>query len=341
MTEAVFVISPRQNAFFVELAEVICAALGELGIAIRIEPTFDGSVPGRAYLLLPPGEFLEVEGRAAWPDRRTLAQTVFITAEQPGGKHFERNLPLADAAAAWFDLNRLAVREYRRRGFPVEHLQLGYTPLWDRFGTGERDVDVAFLGCATPHRIRAMATWGEPLAGLRSHLVLSDNSRPNPRDSESFVAGDRKLGLMGRTRVLVNAHRGPARYFEWVRVLEAAHCGAAVVSEPSVDHEPMEPGVHLAFAHASDLGRAARDLCDDEPRRQELAASAYQLVRETLSMRHSVERLAESIEVASQRRRSILFPSARWIRAEAIDAIGRNAMRVARSVKPRPDPRGV
>jgi hypothetical protein len=329
MTEVVFVISRRQNAFFRELAEVLREALAAVGVAGRIEPAFEPPAPGRTFLLLPPGEFLELEDPEAWPDRRTLARSVFVTAEQPGGKHFERNLPLASAPAAWFDLNRLAVREYRRWGVPAEHLQLGYTPLWDRFGGGTRDVDVTFLGCATPHRARAIAGWGRELARLRSRVILSDNSRPNTGSSESFIAGEQKLDLLARTRVLVNLHRGPAPYFEWVRVLEAIHCGAAVVSEGSVDHEPLQPDVHLLFGGATELGEIAARLDDDEDRRRELARSAYELVRETMPMRASAERLAEAAELASRAKRGWRPPSAARARSTAIDVLAGVAGRAA------------
>src|SRR5215207_6604856 len=274
MTEAVFVISPRQNAFFGELARVLAAALEEVGLSARVESGFEDPEPGRAFVLLPPGEFFEIEGPEAWPDRLTRARTIFVTAEQPGGKFFRRNLRLPGVPHAWFDLNRLAVREYRRSGVAAGHLQLGYTPLWDRFGTGSRDVDVAFLGCATPHRVRATAAWAPQLVGLRSRLILSDNSRPNPASSASFLAGERKLELLSRSRVLLNAHRGDAPYFEWVRVLEAIHCGAAVVSERSIDHEPLDPDTQLLFGEAGELGAIAKELLADEGRRAELAASA-------------------------------------------------------------------
>ena len=341
MTEIVFVISPRQNAFFGELAEVLRAELGQLGITTRLETAFGGPAPGRAYVLLPPGEFLEIEGRSAWPDRRTLARTIFISAEQPGGKHFERNLRLAAVPAAWFDFNRLAVREYRRFGVAAEHLQLGYTRLWDRFEAGVRDVDVAFLGCTTPRRTRAIANWGEELAGLRSRLVLSDNSTPNTQSSESFLAGEPKRELLGRTRMLINSHRGPAPYFEWMRVLEGIHCGAAVISERSLDHEPLHHGEHLLFGEAPELGAVAKRLAEDEQRRQGLAGAAYELVRETLSMRESVERLAEAADRASRAepRLRLSVPAAgRRAGSRILDLAAGAAAYVARAALPREDP---
>ncbi len=341
MTELVFVISPRQNAFFGELAEVLRAELGRLGIATRLAAAFEGLAPGRAYVLLPPGEFLEIEGPAAWPDRRTLARTIFISAEQPGGKHFERNLPLATAPAAWFDFNRLAVREYRRAGVVAEHLQLGYTPLWDRFEAEARDIDVAFLGCTTPRRTRAIAHWGAQLADMRSRVVLSDNSTPNPASSESFLAGERKFELLGRTRILMNPHRGPAPYFEWVRVLEGIHCGAAVISERSIDHEPLEPGRHLLFGEADELGAMAQRLAGDEAARLELARSAYELVREALPMRESVERLAEAADRASHAQPRLRLPvpaAGRLAGSRILDLAAGAAAYVARAALPREDP---
>ncbi len=77
------------------------------------------------------------------------------------------------------------------------------------------------------------------LARHRCELVISDNDSPNPATSASFVAGEDKWSLLGRSKLLLNVHRDDhSPYFEWVRVLEAIHCGAVVVSERSTAFRP-------------------------------------------------------------------------------------------------------
>ena len=82
--------------------------------------------------------------------------------------------------------------------------------------------------------------------------------------SASFVAGEDKLGLLARSRVLLNLHRHSEPYFEWVRVLEAVHCGAVVVSEWSRDYEPLVPGAHFLSARPEAIGELVESLLDDE-----------------------------------------------------------------------------
>ncbi len=125
----------------------------------------------------------------------------------------------------------------------AEHLPLGWTQRWDRSPfDGERDIDVAFLGSHTDRRARHLAGYAPSLWRWRSHLILSDNGRPNHDDGPDFVAGDDKRDLLARTRVLLNLHSSDLPYLEGLRLVDAIHCGAVVVSEHSAYTAPFEPG---------------------------------------------------------------------------------------------------
>ncbi|HYY74647.1 MAG TPA: glycosyltransferase, partial [Solirubrobacterales bacterium] len=232
-----------------------------------------------------------------------LPRTVCICTEQPGMTWFNDAARVASHCGAVFDVNARGVELLRARGIRARRLRVGYTPLWDRLSLAvERDVEIAFLGGATDRRERILGRLAGTLIRRRCRLVLADNSRTNPATSGSFLAGEDKLELLARTRVLLNVHRHSEPYFEWVRALEAIHCGAAVVSEWSRDYEPLIPGEHFLSARPESIGEVAALLLVDEGTRERLATAAHDFIRERLPLRASAESLADAAEtVASSR----------------------------------------
>ncbi len=323
MSEIVFVVSPKQNAFFKEMAELFCAEINAAGgtASISLEGFPDEPEPGQAFVLLPPHEYRAVNvdpitGRdnGAWPGDEMLARTIFITAEQPGGEHFRLNVGVAAEAGALFDINMLAVRAYRRIGLPVEHLPLGYSTHWDRYDEQrERDIDVFFLGTATPRRLEALSSYSEELSRVRTRLTIYDGTRPNVPGSPSFVAGDEKFDLLARSKVVLNLHRDVDLYFEWQRVLETAHTGAALVSERSTFVEPMKPGVDFLEGEVPELGHLAVELALDEARRRQVARGAYETIRDRMPLRRSAERLMETAERLPAARQPRFLRSKAWV----------------------------
>jgi Glycosyl transferase family 2/Glycosyl transferases group 1 len=303
MAEIAFVLAPGQNAFFRELAEALRAELERLGVAATIaEGDFPKPRKGLVYVLLPPHEYAELR-RGDLP-AELLGRTIFVCAEQPGSPWFGSNLGLTRLGGAVFDVNPASVRRLRELGIEAEHLRLGYTPLWDRFDPGaDRSVDVLFLGRASRRREQLLASWAPALWRRRSRLVLSDNLSPNPATSESFVAGEEKRRLLADSKLLLNVHGDEEPYFEWLRVLEAIHCGAVVVSEWSTDYAPLVAGEHFLSGRPESLAAIAEGLLADEPRRRAMRAAAYELIRERLPMSAAAERLAEAAERLDRRPR--------------------------------------
>ena len=302
LKEIVFVMAPLQNRFFFELAEALRHEIQALGTDCSISTGgFPPLSAGTVYVLMPPHEYFALEGYDTGLDRRSLRRTIFISAEQPGTSHFEDNARLADSAGALFDINRSAVRQYDRRGIRARHLQLGYSPALDHFpGEAEKEWDVVFMGAYTPRRARILAGCAHQLSRLRARLTVSDNSRPNSSSSASYVAGLDKVSLLRRAAVVVNVHQSNFPYFEWARVLDAIHCGCAVVTEHSMDYLPLVPGEHFASASPEHLGDVVAWVTMDTGTRQRLSSSAYELVKAELPLARSAEELvAAAVEIDS------------------------------------------
>jgi Glycosyl transferase family 2 len=301
--EAAFVVAPRQNLFFVELQQALAGELERQGIRASVHTgAFPPPHPDLVYVVMPPHEYFTLMHGRVGPPADVFARTVFICAEQPTTSFFEWNLEYAPRAGALFDINRLAVRAYGAEGFHAEHLQLGYTAAWDhRDDAAERDIDVLFMGASSPRRLRHLASYSQTLRHRRCHFVISDNSRPNFAASGSYVADAEKWDLLARSKVLINLHQEETPYFEWLRVVQAVASGCAVVSETSLDVEPLRVGDHMLMGRAEALGFLAELLLIDDVRREDTARGAYAFLREQLPMAHSVGRLAEAVRTLAER----------------------------------------
>jgi Glycosyl transferase family 2 len=293
MVELAFVSSPGQNWFFHELIATLRHELDLMGIpSIHSGNGFPDPTSDRVYVITPPHEYLALEGEDALGDDPTLmGRTILICAEQPRSVHFTSNVQISRRAGGVFDINSDAVRQFQRHGIAAEHLALGYTSRWDHYApTRVRDIDVLFMGCHTPRRARHLASYSRVLARRGCHLQLSDNSTPNSEGSPSFIADD-KWQLLSRSKLIINLHQGDEPYFEWLRALDAIHCGCVLVSEHSTAYAPLEPGRHFYSGSPESLGLLADHLADDQPRLTATAQRAYELIREDRPLSRAVQRL--------------------------------------------------
>ena len=280
----VFVMSPWQNAFFREIAEVLVDEVRRAGgQAVAITEAGDHVVgPDDVFVLMPPHEYVTLEGGAIVDDPVVAARTIGISAEQPHQVFFAANAEIGARLGAVVDFSPMAVAAYRERGVAAVHMPFGYTPLWDRFDpthVADGPPRVLYLGNKRPRRLEVLAEHAGALARHRARVLVSDNSSPNMATGPTFVAGDDKRRLLASTRLLVNIHQGDEPYFEWLRFCEAAMAGTPYLTERSVHCEPWVEGEHFAVFDRPGLGDAIDALVDDEQSLDRLRRAAYEAVR--------------------------------------------------------------
>ncbi|HSZ70429.1 MAG TPA: glycosyltransferase family A protein [Solirubrobacteraceae bacterium] len=300
--ELAFVMAPRQNLFFDELVQALrdeaqaCGARTSLHVGNFPPPRAD-----LVYVLVPPHEYFTLMHGRIGPPPEALRRSILVCAEQPGSPFFDANVALAPRGGAVFDINRLAVQAFAEEGIEAHHLQLGWTPRWDRLTQRERDIDILFMGCISDRRVRALARYAHTFSRRRVQLVLSDNSRPNWAPSQGFHTDESKWDLLGRAKVMINIHQDKFPYFEWLRIVQAMSNGAVVVSERSVDFTPLVPGRHLLFGETDALHLLAELLIDDGDRRWKMQTAAYETVRYELPLGRGVEQLLRTASTLAAR----------------------------------------
>jgi hypothetical protein len=293
--ELAFVMAPRQNLFFDELVDALRDEVERLGMRASLHVgNFPAPRPDLIYVLVPPHEYFTLMHGRIGPPPEVLRRTIFVCAEQPGSPFFAGNVALAPLGGAVFDINKLAVHAFAKEGIQARHLQLGWTQSWDHLAERERDIDILFMGCVSERRAQALASYARSFSRRRVELVLSDNSRPNWTPSEGFRVDAAKWDLLGRAKILINIHQDAFPYFEWLRVVQAMSNGAVVVSEKSVDFEPLVPGRHLLFGEPGSLHLLAELLLEDGDRWWKMQTAAYEFVRKELPLGRSVEHLLDA-----------------------------------------------
>jgi hypothetical protein len=283
----VFVLSPYQNAFFPELAEALRQAL-----TARDVRSITCSEPDRhvvedddVFVLLPPHEYVTLEGSSFVDESTVAARTIGVSAEQPHQIYFRRNAEIASRLGAVLDFSDVAVEAYESLGIAASHLGFGYVPSWDLHQGRRRDASIVtegplYLGNKQPRRLEWLAEASDVLVARRAVLRVSDNSEPNRRTSPSFVTGDDKRALLRRSRLLINIHQSDEPYFEWLRFAEAAHCGLPVLTERSLSSAPFVPDEHFLTFGPGELACSIEAALADQERLDEVADAAYDVLRQ-------------------------------------------------------------
>lgn len=298
-TRACFVSASGQNAFFAELLEAFRAGLE--GAGIPTEEAVDHFPPlsdDLVYVVVP-HEYFPLTFPEAHPDGAQMGRTLVISTEQPGTKWFEEAAIAATHAGGAVDINRLGAAELQRRGVPTRLVGLGYVPEWDSWhgqADAPRPIDFTFLGGYNHRRARVLAACGPVLQDRRSVIHVVDTAIPHTTASDKFLTGDPKWRHLASSKLILNVHRDASPYFEWQRMLAAAANGCVVVTEHSLEVDPLVPGEHFVSASLESLPHAVAGLLRDEERITAIRTAAYELLRSELPLSRSIPALTEAVE---------------------------------------------
>lgn len=336
-------VAPDGNAFMIDIADWLvdaarCGGRDAELVTDRL-PSPDGSV----NLVVAPHEFYVLRDDDDAAVRDAARCSIPICTEQPGTPWFRLTVGLCAGSPLVVDINQIGADALRDEGFEVHRLRLGATPAMVHRAAEEteRDVDVLFLGGATPRRDRVLAGLAPVLWDRAAQILTFRFSRPVTGDEPGLVFGQVKYELLARSSILVNVHRGDAEggdgdagaeYFEWARMVEAMANGCLVVTEPSRGHEPLVAGEHFVECGADDFAQTVTALLADHERRRRIVDNARAAVTGPLALEHSMtdllavaDPLVEEPSTASASDRPVRW----WRRGDA-----RRARPVVRAAPP-------
>ena len=289
-----FVSTTRGSHFMTELMAALAAATEASGHSAELVFDVFPALADDCVYVAVPHEFEAWGNASGAPEAEQRARTIALCTENPGTEWFEGTYRLVTGFGAAVSINRSSAAELRRRGVRCEHLQLGYSALWDSWGGDEssgRPIDVLYLGAADPRRDPLLAGIGASL--WRRHcqfLVPPLEPRRAPRPD--FLKEQDKYARLGEAKILLNLHRTSSAALEWMRFLEAICNGCVVVSEPSLDGDPLIAGEHFEQAPVERIADTVEALLDDPPRLLAMRERAYDFIRAELPIEPAGERLA-------------------------------------------------
>ena len=287
------------NAFMRDIATWIAEASCQLGRRAKVIdnrlPTADGSI----NLVVAPHEFYVLRADSDFAVRAASRHSVPICTEQPGTPWFNLAVDFCSESPLVVDINAAGYDEFKRRGMAAARLRLGGVPSmrWTS-EPRDRDVDVLFLGGNTARRAQILASIAPLLWNRRAEIRTFTFSRPLSGEEPGVVFGAEKYELLSRSKLLVNLHRSEESggYFEWARMVETMANGCVVLTEPSVDHDPLVDGEHFVSSMSGGLGDTLIDLLQDHDRRAELASQAQHAVLDTFPLSASLGPLLDRVD---------------------------------------------
>jgi len=267
-----------------ELLSALCEATKAAGHSAELAfDEFPRDHDERTFVVIP-HEFQAWGG--TWPSLSQRERTIALCTENAGTEWFEATYEVVSQFAIAVSINRASAAELRRRDIRCEHLQLGYSPHWDRWGGNEsiaRAIDVLYMGAADPRRNPLLASVGRELGEWNSQFLVPPlEPRTSPRPD--FLLGDQKYDRLRSARILLNLHRTTSSALEWLRFLEAICNGCVVVSEPCRDGEPLVANQHYVAVEVGAMASEVSGLLEEPERLRDIRQRSYEFVRKELAM---------------------------------------------------------
>ena len=294
MTRLRFLLASGGDPFLAELLELIAGAATDLGVASDIVLDAYPEPDSESVYVLVPQELFELAPGRGSPEPAQLRRTIALCTEPPGEVSFNIAAHYARQVGAVLHTHRSGCQELGRLGIAAEHFQLGYSPRWDGWHTQEvpRAVDVLHIGARDAWRERTIAGWAPALWRHRCRFVLPQTLSYRTRQLDGLLP-DGRLRALSSARVLLNLHHRARRHLEWPLVIAAIANGCVLMSEPSLDAEPLLAGEHYVSGPPEQLARLTSELLGDEDRLRELRDGAYHFARQELPLSRAVERLID------------------------------------------------
>jgi len=234
----------RHASCFLEVAVLLKASLAALGYDCDMkvnELAKDRVNVVLGYHLMEPGTHLREYRYIPYQLEQLTAAEYRFT---------DRQRAVLETAERVWEYSTENVAFLAAQGIAARHLPLGHHPALERIPMArERDIDVVFYGSQ----------------GERRRTVLEALSRAGLKVQVLFGAyGDKRDGVVGRAKIVLNIHYYSSRIFEAVRVSYLLNNRCFVVSEDS----PVNPypGVDLALAPYDRLVETCRRYAADPAR---------------------------------------------------------------------------
>jgi len=302
-TEVALYLSSEGNYFFREIRDLFAAAFEELGCAARFRDERKGfSRTARVHFVVAPHEFFYLGRGKALRGRAFPPSTVLYSTEQIDSEWFGLSQKLFNKAAAVWEIDRQTARHISAQGYLCHYVPIGYArgsglfslvrtlpphyrtaclepaaltrPRWGE-PLAARPIDVFYAGNQTTRRERFFSRGAPVFSRFRTYFHFTMPEAPIQDGSSRDLDTRLSIGLVQRSKIVLNIHRSQARYFEWQRmVLQGIGQKALVISEPVTDCAPLRPNKDFLEVPLNEIPGVVDHLLSSAQGRREAQAVA-------------------------------------------------------------------
>ena len=258
--------SSRGNFFMAEIANMMENAFRKLGVQARRfnENEARGVAQDEAVVVVAPHEFFLLgEGPAAFEALKGQPTLVMVNTEQLQTKWFLEARKYLSSATAVFDISYESAQQIANSGATAFFLPLGYSDYIDRAFDGspdsahpllqhmsatmlgtlpvsypERPIDVLFVGTSSPRRNSFFAGNARYFANKNTFIYLPAGDSPFLPDEARTIDFATFVGLVRRSKILLNIHRDAVPYLEWQRIVTLGIAQRTLVITDHCEPEP-------------------------------------------------------------------------------------------------------
>jgi hypothetical protein len=319
--------SSTGNYFFDEMRDLLAAGLRELGLHVSIRSETDGFDPSdHWHIVIAPHEFFYLGQGVQLAAGELPSNLILVNTEQPSTQWFQLAAQFFPRARALWDVDYLSSQRLRNRGWQCSYLPLGYVADFQPFqatrelprhhgtcflephvrrapdGTealAGRPIDLAFFGNPTPRRQAFFSGAASVLSRYRCYIHFSDGSRPLLPGKTTFMNTQTVMGLVRRSKILLNIHRDTDPYFEWQRVvMQGLWQKTLVISEPCSPAPPFRADLDYVEAALDDIPALVNYYLANARGRneaQEIASRGFRTLSRECRIRDLLRPLAEEL----------------------------------------------
>ncbi|MDP2208916.1 MAG: glycosyltransferase [Bacteroidota bacterium] len=271
------------NYFFTEIRDLIAEGIRKLGYHVEVKNENDWLCEDDAWhIVVAPHEFFYLGDYVNSENEILPEKLILINTEQPSTQWFSLAADYFPTASFIWDINYDSAKRISEQGFQCDFLPLGFVDgsylfqevkqLPENYTTCflkndiknksffnepfiSRPIDISFVGALTPGRDEFFAKAAPVISNFQSYIHFSDGlAAPVVPGSTTYLNTEIVLGLMQRSKIMLNIHHGADNYFEWHRiVLLGIAQKTLVISEPSISSPIFQPGVHYVEAKLKDI----------------------------------------------------------------------------------------
>jgi hypothetical protein len=316
--------------YFAEIQRLLACGLKELGAQVVESSQSRGFDPKASWhIIVAPHEFFYVGAgagmrRGPWPPG-----VIFYNLEPLDSQWFPLVRRILPRAHAVWDMDLRSSKLLSGESWRSSHVPPGWVDACDLFRPVRTIPDLALTRSIPPEaRRRPSAFEKRPIGlffiGARSERRASFFASADPLvsrfrrfirlvDDEPFVRPGARaplytqalLGLVQRSKIVLNIHRRPHRYFEWHRMaLHGIAQGALVLSEPASPAPPFIPGKDFVAATLKEMPEAIEYYLSSEQGRSEakrIAAHGLRTYRESCRLSGMLRRAVDALDAPNTR----------------------------------------